>query len=95
MPFQGIKNGVATNNVIPAGNVATCLKVKDAGIKVNVTVIAGLGGKELSKQHAVNTAKILNLAKPDQIAVLIDTRIRRRPEAQVYPEKPKGDHRGG
>jgi len=54
----------------PAGNVETCLKVKGAGIKVNVTLIAGLGGKKLSVQHALNSAKILNLSKPDQIAVL-------------------------
>lgn len=54
----------------PRGNVGACDKLKAAGIKVNVTVIAGLGGKKLSVDHAVNTAKILNLAKPDQIAVL-------------------------
>ena len=46
------------------------LKVKEAGIKTNVTVILGLGGKELSKQHAINTAKLLNEAQPDQIAAL-------------------------
>lgn len=54
----------------PQGNIEACDKLKAAGIKVNVTVIAGLGGKALSKNHAVNTAKILNLARPDQIAVL-------------------------
>jgi radical SAM superfamily enzyme YgiQ (UPF0313 family) len=51
-------------------NVETCLKVKEAGITVNTTVILGLGGKKLSWQHAVNTAKILNRAQPDQIAAL-------------------------
>jgi radical SAM superfamily enzyme YgiQ (UPF0313 family) len=54
----------------PQGNVEACEKLKAAGITVNVTVIAGLGGKKCSINHAVNTAKILNLAKPDQIAVL-------------------------
>jgi len=54
----------------PQGNVEACKKLKAAGITVNVTVIAGLGGKALSAEHAVNTAKILNLAQPDQIAVL-------------------------
>ena len=46
------------------------LKVKNAGIKTNVTVILGLGGKKLSNQHALNTAKLLNEAQPDQIAAL-------------------------
>lgn len=54
----------------PQGNVEACLKLKEAGIKANVTVIAGLGGKKLSRAHAVNTAKILNLSRPEQIAVL-------------------------
>ncbi|OGS22095.1 MAG: hypothetical protein A3J83_03735 [Elusimicrobia bacterium RIFOXYA2_FULL_40_6] len=54
----------------PQGNIDTCLKVKEAGIKTNVTVILGLGGKKYTKQHAVNTAKILNQARPDQIAAL-------------------------
>ena len=51
-------------------NIETCLKVKEANITVNTTVILGLGGKKLSKQHAINTAKILNRAQPDQIAAL-------------------------
>jgi radical SAM superfamily enzyme YgiQ (UPF0313 family) len=54
----------------PQGNIDTCLKVKEAGIKTNVTVILGLGGRKLSEQHALNTAKILNAAQPDQIAAL-------------------------
>ncbi|MCK5534152.1 radical SAM protein [bacterium] len=54
----------------PAGNVETCIKIKEAGIKVNVTIILGLGGKDLSVQHSANTAKILNLARPQQIAAL-------------------------
>jgi radical SAM superfamily enzyme YgiQ (UPF0313 family) len=54
----------------PQGNIDACGKVKNAGIKTNVTVILGLGGKALSGQHAVNTAKILSMSKPDQIAAL-------------------------
>ena len=54
----------------PQGNIDTCLKLKEAGIKVNTTIILGLGGKKFSEQHAVNTAKILNSAQPDQIAAL-------------------------
>ncbi|MCX5781282.1 MAG: radical SAM protein, partial [Elusimicrobia bacterium] len=54
----------------PEGNVETCLKVKEAGLKTNVTVILGLGGKKHSQNHAINTAKILNQAQPHQIAAL-------------------------
>ena len=74
----------------PAGNVATCLKVKAAGIKTNVTVIAGLGGKKLSANHAVNTAKILNLSRPDQIAVLT---LMIEPGTPLYEIREKGEFR--
>lgn len=54
----------------PSDNVRAVEKLKAAKIKVNVTVILGLGGKKYSKYHALNTAKILNEAKPEQIAAL-------------------------
>ncbi|MCK4532666.1 radical SAM protein [bacterium] len=71
----------------PAGNVETCIKIKEAGIKVNVTVILGLGGKELSVQHSANTAKILNLAQPQQIAALTLMVV---PETPLYQMIKKG-----
>ena len=54
----------------PEKNIETCIKVKDAGIKLNTTVVLGLGGKQFSVPHAVNTAKVLNQAQPDQVAAL-------------------------
>jgi radical SAM superfamily enzyme YgiQ (UPF0313 family) len=54
----------------PEGNVEVCRKLKQAQIKVNSTIILGLGGRKYSKQHALNTAKLLNLARPEQIAAL-------------------------
>ncbi|MBF0252567.1 MAG: radical SAM protein [Candidatus Omnitrophica bacterium] len=47
-----------------------CLKVKESGIKLNTTVVLGLGGQKLSEQHSVNTAKLLNQIHPDQVAAL-------------------------
>ncbi len=54
----------------PQGNVDACRKVKEAGIRTNVSVILGLGGKELTSQNAEYTGRMLNLAGPDQIAAL-------------------------
>ncbi len=51
-------------------NAGAVLKLKEASIKSNVTVILGLGGVKFSKQHAENTALILNKARPEQIAAL-------------------------
>ncbi len=50
-------------------HVRAAHKVKEAGIELSVYVLAGLGGKKLSTQHAINTAKTLNRMKPDYIRV--------------------------
>jgi radical SAM superfamily enzyme YgiQ (UPF0313 family) len=72
----------------PQGNVDACKKVKEAGIRTNVTVILGLGGKELSRQHAEYTAKILNLAGPDQIAALT---LMIAPNTQLFEQRKLGE----
>ena len=51
--------GVKSQEIIEAGN-----KAKEAGITLSVTVILGLGGVEGSKEHALETAKVLNEIDP-------------------------------
>lgn len=38
-------------------------KIKTAGMKSSVMILNGLGGPELSRQHAVNSAKLMNEAQ--------------------------------
>lgn len=47
------------------------LKAKAAGIKVSVMVINGMGGKRYSKQHAINSAKLVNATQPEYLATLV------------------------
>ena len=72
----------------PQQTVETIQKVKNAGIKTNVTVILGLGGKKHTVQHAVNTGRILSQAKPEQIAALTLMIVEGTP---LYNMKKKGD----
>ncbi|MBA6351163.1 radical SAM protein [Colwellia sp. BRX9-1] len=46
-------------------------KIKQAGIKSSVMILNGLGGPELSKQHAINSAKLMNEAQPDYLSTLV------------------------
>jgi len=46
-------------------------KIKQAGIKSSVMILNGLGGPELSKQHALNSAKLMNEAQPDFLSTLV------------------------
>lgn len=45
-------------------------RVRQAGLKLNVTVINGLGGVERSMEHARATARALSEMDPDQIGAL-------------------------
>ncbi len=57
-----VKKGVTPEQHIEGGK-----KAKEAGFELSEYVMPGLGGKELSKQHAYNTAKVLNQIDPDYI----------------------------
>lgn len=46
-------------------------KIKQAGMKSSVMILNGLGGPELSEQHALNSAKLMNEAQPDFLSTLV------------------------
>jgi radical SAM superfamily enzyme YgiQ (UPF0313 family) len=54
--------GVTAEQHIKAGK-----KLVQAGIEVSEYVMPGLGGKEMTSQHADNTARVLNEIDPDYI----------------------------
>jgi radical SAM superfamily enzyme YgiQ (UPF0313 family) len=49
----------------PRHFVETAPLIKDSGIEFCFYVLLGIGGEEFSKEHAEETAKIINLSKPD------------------------------
>ena len=49
------------------------LKAHDAGIRSSVMVINGIGGRALSEQHALQSAKLVNLVQPHYLATLVLT----------------------
>lgn len=57
-----VKKGVDKKTHIKAG-----LKVKKAGMELSEYVMPGLGGRQLSKEHATETADALNRINPDFI----------------------------
>lgn len=46
-------------------------KIKQSGMKSSVMILNGLGGPELSKQHAINSARLMNEAQPDFLSTLV------------------------
>ena len=47
------------------------LKIKAAGIKSSVMILNGMGGVALSEQHALNSARLMNLCQPDYLSSLV------------------------
>jgi radical SAM superfamily enzyme YgiQ (UPF0313 family) len=46
-------------------------KIKQSGMKSSVMILNGLGGPEFSKQHAINSARLMNEAQPDYLSTLV------------------------
>jgi len=47
------------------------LKIKAAGLRSSVMILNGLGGNELTEQHALNSAKLMNECQPDYLSTLV------------------------
>jgi radical SAM superfamily enzyme YgiQ (UPF0313 family) len=81
--LQKVGKGVKHQELVEAGR-----KVKEAGITLSVTVILGLGGIEGSKQHALETAKILTEIDPDYGGALTLTMV---PGTPLYEQWRQGE----
>lgn len=51
--------------------IQALLKAKEAGIKLSVMILNGLGGKLLSEQHAKNSALLCNVIQPEFLSTLV------------------------
>ncbi|QLE87180.1 radical SAM protein [Shewanella sp. Scap07] len=54
-----------------ASSLLALQKIKAAGIKASVMILNGLGGRQLSEQHAINSAKLMNQAQPEYLSTLV------------------------
>ncbi len=62
--LERIKKGTTCDQIISAG-----LKLKQAGIEVSEYYLTGIGGLERSREHAVNSARVLSAFSPDFIRI--------------------------
>ncbi|WP_372642336.1 radical SAM protein [Ancylomarina sp.] len=46
-------------------------KARQAGIKLSVMILNGLGGQKYSEQHAINSAKVVNEIQPEFLSTLV------------------------
>lgn len=60
---------IMMKGITPEEAVEAGLKAKEAGFEISKYVIAGLGGEKMWKEHAVDTAEVLNKIDPHFIRV--------------------------
>ena len=63
--LEKVNKGATREEMVEAGRIA-----REGGITLSVTVINGLGGKELMGRHAQDTAVLLSQMDPDYLAFL-------------------------
>lgn len=78
-----INKGADSEEIIKAG-----LRIKEAGILLSLTLISGLGGAKLWKEHALESAKAINRMKPDYLGLLT---LMIEPGTKLYDEVEKGE----
>jgi radical SAM superfamily enzyme YgiQ (UPF0313 family) len=59
-----VQKGVTAKELIDAGQ-----KVKQSGISLSEYIMPGIGGKSMWREHAIETARVLNQINPDYIRV--------------------------
>lgn len=59
-----VRKGATADDYVRAAE-----KLREAGIALSTYVLAGLGGRERMREHAVNSARTLNRMKPDYIRI--------------------------
>jgi radical SAM superfamily enzyme len=62
--LQMIKKGITPEDIVEGGS-----RVMTAGISLSEYVMPGVGGRTWSEEHARETARLLNIVKPDFIRV--------------------------
>lgn len=63
--LKKIRKGTSAENLMNMGR-----KVRDAGIKLSVTVLLGIAGRERSQEHARATGRLLSAMDPNYVGAL-------------------------
>jgi len=88
--YQGIESGhkevlrKIKKGAFPERMIETARKVMDSGLLLSQTVLLGIGGTELSREHAKETGKMLGLISADYISALTVMILPNTPLYQDY-----------
>jgi len=63
--LKSVNKGSNASEIIEAG-----MKIMATDMKLSVTLISGLGGKKLWREHAIESAKVISSINPDYLSLL-------------------------
>lgn len=63
--LRRVRKGITAGEMIEAGQ-----KLRRAGIRASVIALLGLGGKELSEEHARQTGRVVSAMNPEYLSML-------------------------
>ena len=92
--YMGVESGDpeilrrVCKGISPDDTAAACLMLKQAGFMLSTTIVQGLGGKERFKEHAVETARLLNRIQPDELRLHT---LMLEPGAPLWEQYRKGE----
>jgi radical SAM superfamily enzyme YgiQ (UPF0313 family) len=91
--YQGIESGNREvlrrikKGAFPHRQLEAAQKIKSAGILLSQTVLLGIGGTELSEEHAIDTGKHLGAMSPDYAGALT---VMLLPNTSLYEDYASG-----
>ncbi|MFT9496838.1 radical SAM protein [Anaerosolibacter sp.] len=80
--LKSIRKGVTAEEMIEAGR-----KIVRSGISLSTTIISGLGGAERWKEHAIESARVVNAINPQYLGLLT---LLLEEETELYREVQDG-----
>ena len=81
--LKEIKKGADSAKMIKMGK-----RVRQASIKLSITVLNGLGGRKNSKRHAMETGRVLSAIDPEFVGALSLMLV---PGTELFEQHEKGD----
>lgn len=81
--LKEIKKGADSSKMIKMGK-----RVRQASIKLSITVLNGLGGRKNSKRHAMETGRVLSAIDPEFVGALSLMLV---PGTELFEQHEKGD----
>jgi radical SAM superfamily enzyme YgiQ (UPF0313 family) len=80
--LERVRKGTTYEKLLQAGRM-----VKEAGIKLSVTVLLGIAGRERSREHAIATGRLLTEMDPNYVGALSVMIV---PGTPLYEEQAQG-----